>query len=169
MLAIIVAGTLIGAGKIIAAIIAAIGLHKFGEWILPGNEAKLMAAMQKLKMKKGSAEAQFLKELTLTETAKAAREFRKEMSNDKVGTNNMLQAIMSQDTGFRNTIPTAGGTASRGENIPGISAPLPQRQLRGNREDVEGMQAAVSSLRAKTTDADHVPATLRLTGRPTHG
>lgn len=169
ILGIVVTASVITIAKILGALAVAVTGHKLLELVLPGNEAKLMETMQKLKLKKGSAEAQFLKELTLTETAAMAREFQKEMANDRTGTNNMLQAIMSQDTGFRKTIPPSGADQALREGVPGVSAPLPQRQLRGSRSDVESMQAAISSLRSKTADADRIPATLRLTGRPTHG
>lgn len=168
MLGIVVASSLALGWGIVKMAIALYGIHKVGEWLLPGNEAKLMAGMRKLQLKKGSAEAQFLKELTLTEAGELAREFKKSIANDPISENNMLQAIMSQDTGFRNTLGD-GSPSVRGEGVPGQSAPLPTRQLRGSRQDTNAMQAAVSSLTTKTAQQDRVPATIRLTGRPTNG
>lgn len=170
MAALVVAGSLVLIRSLIKWAIVAYGVHKLGEWALPGNEAKLMAAMKKLKLKKGSAEAQFLKELTLQETVKIQEEFKKSMATgDPTATNNMMHSIMSQSTSSDRTTPIGGSPISP-EGVPGRTAPLTDRPvLRGNRQDVAGMQAAVQSLRDKTANHDHIPAALRLTGRPTHG
>ncbi len=145
---------------ITAGIIAAMTASRVIDLTLPGNEAKLMKAMQKLKFKKGSAEEQFLKELTLDEVRAQAEHLRKTLEEDRTGTNMLAHSIASQPRSFRDKI---------GKPNEAIQA---SDRLRGNRQDVEGMHAALASLTEKTNPKQsgaRIPAAIRLTGRPTRG
>lgn len=149
-------------------LIASMAASRLIDLALPGNEALLRKAMMKLKFKKDSAEAQFLKELTLEEVRKQAEHLRKTMQEDRTGTNMLMQSIMSQDTAFnRGTLAPTGQDA-----IHAAQDHTQQGGLRGNRQDVEGMRAALASLAQKVQPSKphpEIPANLRLTGRPTHG
>lgn len=168
------AGILAGLGlmgfiKIVGLLGAIYTGHKLIDLLIPGNEERLMEAMRKLKVKKDSAEAQFLKKITLGETLKLADEYRDHMARGGKAGGNLLQAIMMQSTASDRDIPMPGKEAA--SDVGGPHEQLQPDSSRGpiSRQDVEGAHAALASLREKgSADHEHPPS-LRMTGPPSRG